>query len=110
MASSSQLVDESPKHPRWIIGGIPIVAIGYEDLCSTKDIKGIFLLHGRMQRKEKLYDFAEMIHKQCSTEYASALVICVDQRNHGERIVDPDQNKGWQEGNVNHAMGIIDFN
>jgi hypothetical protein len=63
-----------------------------------------------------MYEFAQSIHAETSHEKITVLVVCVDQRNHGERLLDPDQNKGWEEGvyyftlgNMNFAIGCVMF-
>jgi hypothetical protein len=56
-----------------------------------------------------MYEFAQYIHSECSHDKLAVLVICVDHRNHGERLVDPDQNEGWEEGGYCLTLGNITF-
>lgn len=86
------------------IGGISVAVFG--DLESGKPKSGIFLLHGRMQKREIMYEFARDIKEQVSTGVQDALVFLINHRNHGDRKVDLTANKGWDQGNQTHAFDM----
>ncbi|CAE7204587.1 unnamed protein product [Rhizoctonia solani] len=86
------------------IGGIPIQVIGLKELNAPNEPLGVlFLLHGRLQDSKGKYlmRIANSVLDEAASrpnERARELVvILLDQRNHGERIVDPVRNQGWKE-------------
>ncbi|KAG8699820.1 hypothetical protein FRC09_006357 [Ceratobasidium sp. 395] len=106
------------------IGGIGIQAIGLEELggrhsqpSEPTPVGVLFLLHGRLGSSKDGY--LKRITNGVLTEIAShpptkrareLIIVILDQRNHGNRLVDPKRNEGWKdEGQVRTtADGKVD--
>ncbi|KAJ1302034.1 hypothetical protein OPQ81_000869 [Rhizoctonia solani] len=86
------------------VGGIPIQVIGLKELNSpTEPVGVLFLLHGRLGSSKQKYltHIANSVLDEATSRprerAREVVVIILDQRNHGARIVDPDRNQGWKE-------------
>ncbi|KAG8683928.1 hypothetical protein FRC08_013992 [Ceratobasidium sp. 394] len=106
------------------IGGIAIQVVGLKELGNrhgqqpeSVPVGVLFLLHGRLGNAKQYYlaRIANMVLTEVAshppTERARELVVVIlDQRNHGDRLVDPKRNEGWKEvGQVNRtADGKLD--
>ncbi|KAF8601524.1 alpha/beta-hydrolase [Ceratobasidium sp. AG-I] len=96
------------------IGGIAVQVIGLEELVrrnSQLPVGVLFVLHGRYgNAKEKyLYRIANSVLTEAAShapeeQDRDLLVVLVDQRNHGDRVVDGKRNEGWNDsGNIKAA-------
>lgn len=78
------------------IGGIKV----YYSKGNTKN--ALFLLHGR---KGSALEFIEKYIQMINVLASLAHVFVIDQRNHGERLLDPVQNRG-KDANVSHPIDM----
>jgi alpha-beta hydrolase superfamily lysophospholipase len=73
-------------------------------------LKLLFLLHGREQ---SVASVTELLARKVLEEYYKAdqeiplIVFCWDHRNHGSRLVEPQRNLTWAEGNDNHGLDML---
>ncbi|KAG9091563.1 hypothetical protein FRC06_000516, partial [Ceratobasidium sp. 370] len=93
------------------IGGIAIQVIGLKELGDRHGqqpepapVGVLFLLHGRLGNAKQYYlaRIANVVLTEVAshspTERARELVVVIlDQRNHGDRVVDPKRNEGWKD-------------
>ncbi|KAI8915962.1 Alpha/Beta hydrolase protein [Gorgonomyces haynaldii] len=79
------------------VGGIPVDFYGLERIDKQKPVSILFMMHGRLESKQKYQDFCSKIQH--------GIVVLFDQRNHGERTVDEKRNRGWPE-NKDHAIDM----
>ncbi len=79
------------------ISGIEVDVFG--DINGTI---GIFLLHGRTRKRQDLHFMAKGIIESNSR----CIVLVFDHRNHGNRIVDKERNKDWENGNNTHHLDM----
>lgn len=94
------------------IGGIPLTVYGLSSTPpSPHGTAVLFLLHGRFgsAAQPRLVAFANSLvaHAKNSQERSAGkdlLVVTFDQRNHGERGVDPERNKGWRDKEVSEQI------
>ncbi|KAF9000747.1 hypothetical protein BDQ17DRAFT_666041 [Cyathus striatus] len=97
-----------------VIGGVPVHVYSsgsYSD--SSKPLAVLFFLHGRNGSAEKIDPIARQI---ISLVYGrddiqrDLLIVTLDQRNHGQRIVEPKANNGWskraENNNDRHAVDM----
>ncbi|KAF8601525.1 hypothetical protein BDV93DRAFT_524696 [Ceratobasidium sp. AG-I] len=101
------------------IGGIAIQVVGLEELVrenSRLPVGVLFVLHGRYENAKKpyLYQIANSAlaeaESHASEERArELLVVVVEQRNHGDRVVERQRNEGWKEkGAIKTIDGKVD--
>ncbi|KAF8601526.1 hypothetical protein BDV93DRAFT_232883 [Ceratobasidium sp. AG-I] len=97
------------------IGGINIQVVGLEELIQNNrqfPVAVLFILHGR--NETYLYQIANAVIDQSDMMRLEArqrdpLIVILDQRNHGDRIVDPQRSKSWKEdGSIKVVNGKID--
>ncbi|CAA7268161.1 unnamed protein product [Cyclocybe aegerita] len=72
-------------------------------------LKILFLLHGRHGSAEDMATLARtFVEKTRSSGERSLIVVTLDHRNHGTRLVEPKANNSWTEDtpNQNHAMDM----
>lgn len=105
-----RILKDEINHIQRVVGGIPLLVIGLGELATHKELRGVFLLHGRKGNKERMMELAQKIHLECSNSKTAVIVFCFDLRNHGDRTHDCNQNLSWDEGNINFAMGRVIFN
>ncbi|QRV81961.1 hypothetical protein RhiJN_09976 [Ceratobasidium sp. AG-Ba] len=93
------------------IGGIGIHVVGLEELGNRQKqhtepvpIGVLFLLHGRLGNAKEKYlgRIANMVLAETEIHppeerMRELLVVILDQRNHGDRVVDPKRNLGWSD-------------
>lgn len=89
------------------IGGIAIQIIGLEELAhrnSQLPVGVLFLLHGRYGNAKESYLYliansvlAEAASHTPEEQARDLIVVLLDQRNHGDRVVDSQRNVGWKE-------------
>ena len=63
---------------------------------------GVFLLHGRMSKKDHLNHLAFRI----AESNTKLIVFAIDQRNHGSRTINKDKNLDWKSGNSTHHLDM----
>ncbi|KAF2683082.1 hypothetical protein K458DRAFT_419299 [Lentithecium fluviatile CBS 122367] len=99
------------------IAGILCTVHGLSELPqTTSSVACLWLLHPRLQTKEKMTPIAaEIIHAH-NTRIASGragkrpkglIAVSFDQRNHGTREVDKLHNEAWRQGNPRHAQDMF---
>ncbi|GAA5834333.1 hypothetical protein JCM11251_007961 [Rhodosporidiobolus azoricus] len=92
-----------------VVGGLPIHIYGLAQLSpasNPRPIAVLFLLHGRLSSAAHplIPRFAHTLLDPPSPSTSpqernkDLLVVTFDQRNHGHRLVSPNQNLGWVEG------------
>ena len=91
-------------HIEWNIGGIPVTIVGLNS-NSTASVVGVFILHGRGGNRHDHIDLAIEMHHQSKASSLKLVVFLIDQRNHGDRLVDAKMNQGWPD-NINHARDM----
>ncbi|EIN14447.1 hypothetical protein PUNSTDRAFT_117940 [Punctularia strigosozonata HHB-11173 SS5] len=98
------------------VGGIVAEVWGMERL--TRDPVGevavMFFLHGRTRDKETMHEATQYILAQLQDRKERSaiekrthdlLIVTLDSRNHGERVVDPNSILGWDQ-NPMHAVDL----
>lgn len=107
------------------VGGIQTQIYGLHNLTPSPDgLAVLFFLHGRFgsAAERNIVKWANSFVSNAATEREKAggkgkqlVVVTFDQRNHGERTVDSEKNKGWREGkseaegldNEAHAVDML---
>jgi hypothetical protein len=95
------------------VAGILVDIYGLDDLpASCTSISCLWLLHGRLGKKEDLAPIASNCVNDWNQQRSSAstvglIAVAFDQRNHGTREVHALANKGWKEGNEAHAQDMF---
>jgi hypothetical protein len=95
--------DKGMNIDEWNIGGLKVYSIPPPTVENNLYTDcGIFILHGRKQAAltfmEDYQDFLMMMNAK------GFHLFVIDQRNHGERLLDQDQNRGKE--NPNHAKDM----
>ncbi|KAI5475082.1 hypothetical protein MNV49_001958 [Pseudohyphozyma bogoriensis] len=104
------------------VGGLKAVVHGdlHPPSPSPHGLAVLFLLHGRFGKQDepRLWRFADSLLSAAEAAREKGgkdlLVVTTDHRNHGERTVDKERNKGWKEGegeqqefdNESHAVDM----
>lgn len=81
------------------IAGQRVFIRGLSCLTSTQQPDLIFVLHGRTQQASDVDVLASII----SAQNHGALVVSLDHRNHGHRLLSDVANGTWADGNTTHA-------
>lgn len=81
------------------IAGQRVFIRGLSCLTSTQQPDLIFVLHGRTQQASDVDELASTI----SAQNHGALVVSLDHRNHGHRVLSNVANGAWADGNLTHA-------
>lgn len=97
------------------IGGILTTVYGIEELPkSPSEIVAFWLLHGRGDTQDSMAFTAAALlnawnsHPNRKEQGSKGLIcVCFDQRNHGSRMVENDDNVSWKQGNANHGLDMF---
>jgi len=93
-----------------LVAGLPVHVFSRIGLGEiTGKVAVLFFVHGRKEAASEYDDRAESIVKQVESKGKSSidlLVVTIDQRNHGERLVNKAANNSWKEGNDRHAIDM----
>lgn len=98
------------------IAGILTTVHGLSEIPpSATSIACLWLLHPRLQAKDKMSPVASAIVHAWNQRTASfpskpskgLIAVSFDQRNHGSRTVDKLHNQAWREGNPRHAQDMF---
>ncbi|KAL3424581.1 hypothetical protein PVAG01_03862 [Phlyctema vagabunda] len=96
------------------VAGILTTIYGIEELPKPcQSITCLWLLHGRLQKKEIMAGVANICLRDWNQRSSSdqkgvgLIAVAFDQRNHGTREVHPLANKSWREENQNHAQDMF---
>lgn len=81
------------------IAGQKVYIRGLSCLTSTEQPDLVFVLHGRTQQASDVDGLASAI----SALNHGALVVSLDHRNHGHRLLSNVANGTWADGNLTHA-------
>lgn len=81
------------------IAGQRVHIRGLSCLTSTQQPDLVFVLHGRTQQASDVDELASTI----SVQNDGALVVSLDHRNHGHRLLSNAANGTWTDGNLTHA-------
>jgi len=77
-----------------VIGGIRLFLFGFKEAPAAPFV---FVTHGRGGKAEHIFDYCRDLVK------AGLAAIAIEQRNHGERLLDPAANEGWSR---HHAADL----
>lgn len=97
------------------VAGILTTVYGLDELPKNcKSVSCLWLLHGRLQKKEVMAGVADMCirawnQRPSSDPKVGFIAVAFDQRNHGTREVHPSANRSWKEGNETHAQDMFRF-
>ncbi|KAF2170298.1 hypothetical protein M409DRAFT_64615 [Zasmidium cellare ATCC 36951] len=100
---------------RYNIGGLLVTIYGQDELAQhPSEIVCMWLLHGRGDTQDSMaYTAAGLLgawnsHRQGKGEGVKGLIcICFDQRNHGSRMVENNNNISWKQGNPTHGPDMF---
>ncbi|GIZ42748.1 hypothetical protein CKM354_000600600 [Cercospora kikuchii] len=98
---------------RYNIGGILTTVYGMEELPQhPEEIVAFWLLHGRGDTQDSMaYTAAALIEawnsKRKSQSQKGLICVNFDQRNHGSRMVENDNNVSWKQGNPTHGQDMF---
>lgn len=98
---------------RYNIAGLLTTAYGLEELPQhPDDITAFWLLHGRGDTQDSMaYVAAALIEAWNSKRrrHSDKGLICIsfDQRNHGSRLIENDNNVSWKQGNPTHGQDMF---
>lgn len=77
---------------------------------NPRDVAVLFIIHGRLNSNKfsesVAYNVQEVYKNQKTKTTMPLICVSFDVRNHGERLIDPQRNEGWAEGNLTHAMDL----
>ena len=94
------LVDLSQEVAILEIAGQRVYLRGLHSLASSPtSVDLIFVLHGRTSQASAVGELASTI----STHNPGGLVVTLDHRNHGHRLLSTPANETWADGNESHA-------
>ncbi|KAI9849921.1 MAG: hypothetical protein M1837_000135 [Sclerophora amabilis] len=100
------------------IAGILVTIHGLDELLPAQhEIACVWLLHPRLSKREQMEPIAvaainawkSYIEAECGEEFQKKGLIAVsfDHRNHGSRLVSPEANGTWRNGNPTHAQDMF---
>lgn len=99
---------------RMNLGGILATVYGLEELPPYHEGVAVFwLLHGRGDTQDSMgYTAAALLEawslqREQRRSKKALICVCFDQRNHGSRMVDNDQNVSWTQGNPTHGQDMF---
>ena len=125
MAATNNPLDgthASDHHPTisaqtYTIAGILTTVHGLAEVSpSAASVACLWLLHPRLQTKEKMAPIADDIisawnkrvqNGRAGNHPAGLIAVSFDQRNHGSRLVDKLHNEAWRQGNPRHAQDMF---
>ncbi|KLO15718.1 alpha/beta-hydrolase [Schizopora paradoxa] len=80
------------------LGGIPLTIYGLQELPKTPiAVEILFFLHGRMSERKSIDMFVRDVLPKLKRP---TVIVTLDHRNHGERLVDLKANRGWNDSGV----------
>lgn len=100
-------------YQRYNIGGILTTIYGQDELPQRpSSIVCMWLMHGRGDTQDSMaYTAAGLLNAwnpHRKNENAKGLIcVCFDQRNHGSRMVENDNNISWKQGNPTHGPDMF---
>lgn len=96
------------------IAGLLVTLYGLQELPKpTTEVTCLWLLHGRGDTQDSMaYTAAALLHawnrkRKAGDKYLIA--ICLDQRNHGSRMLDNTANVSWKQGNPTHGPDMFNL-
>ncbi|RFU28501.1 hypothetical protein B7463_g7842, partial [Scytalidium lignicola] len=96
-----------------VIGGIKVYIYGLDELKQTSDVEVAVLYLAHMRTRTYLVTEAiahEVLHRYRTDgrkKRVGLIAITMDMRNHGDRIVSPQANLTWKDGNEDHATDLL---
>lgn len=103
----------------FVVAGIICSVYGLAELpAEGKDIACVYLLHGRGGNRQSMEGMATTIVSDwnkrlqqkrvaASMQATGLIAVCIDQRNHGSRLIDARCNNAWDQGNPTHAQDMF---
>jgi pimeloyl-ACP methyl ester carboxylesterase len=98
---------------RYNIAGILTTIYGIQELSTNADrITILWLLHGRGDTQDSMsYTAAALLdawkRKRQNTSQPDCICITFDQRNHGSRMIENENNISWKQGNPSHGPDMF---
>ncbi|KAK3641102.1 hypothetical protein LTR56_011548 [Elasticomyces elasticus] len=97
---------------RYNIAGLLVTVYGMHELPQdVAEVTCLWLLHGRGDTQDSMgYCAAGMLEAWNSKRrpgMKSLIAVCIDQRNHGSRMIDNVANVSWKQGNTNHGSDMF---
>ena len=100
---------------QYTITGILVTVFGLEELSpQAEEVSCLWLLHPRLGTQERMTGLAVAAITAWNKKKAQLdetprglIAVSFDQRNHGTRLVDPQANESWREGNQRHAQDMF---
>ena len=94
------------------VTGLLVTLYGLEEVHDqSSDIVCLWLLHGRGDTQDSMgYAAAALLNEWNSKRrqgQKSLICVCIDQRNHGSRMVDNLSNLSWKQGNPTHGPDMF---
>ncbi|KAK3678882.1 hypothetical protein LTR78_001335 [Recurvomyces mirabilis] len=99
---------------RYNIAGLLVTVYGLEELSSNAT-QGtcLWLLHGRGDTQDSMaYTAAALLHAwyiKRKPGQKDVIAVCIDQRNHGSRMIDDRANVSWKQGNPSHGPDMFNL-
>ncbi|KAK5168166.1 uncharacterized protein LTR77_006734 [Saxophila tyrrhenica] len=97
---------------RMNVSGLLVTIYGLEELPEDSgDIVCFWLLHGRGDTQDSMGlvagAFLETWNSKRKPGQSRMICVCIDQRNHGSRMLDNRANVSWKQGNPTHGPDMF---
>ncbi|KAK0946651.1 hypothetical protein LTR29_001820 [Friedmanniomyces endolithicus] len=97
---------------RYNIAGLLVTVYGLQELPSdVSEVTCLWLLHGRGDTQDSMGHAAAGLlgawNQRRQPGQKSLIAVCVDQRNHGSRMIDNVANVSWKQGNPTHGPDMF---
>ncbi|TKA65005.1 hypothetical protein B0A55_09431 [Friedmanniomyces simplex] len=97
---------------RYNIAGLLVTVYGLQELPpDVAEVTCLWLLHGRGDSQDSMgYTAAGLLGAWNSRRrlgQKSLIAVCIDQRNHGSRMIDNVANVSWKQGNPTHGPDMF---
>ncbi|KAK5108668.1 hypothetical protein LTR62_008073 [Meristemomyces frigidus] len=99
---------------RYNIAGLLVTVYGLHELSSTAtQTSCLWLLHGRGDTQDSMgHTASALLHAWYAKRTRGGkelIAICLDQRNHGSRLIDNVANVSWKQGNPTHGPDMFNL-
>ena len=93
---------------RYNVSGMLVTVYGLQELpAEPGEVACFYLLHGRGDTQDSMAfvaaAFLDAWSKKRKPGQRNLICVCLDQRNHGSRMVHYNSNESWKAGNATHG-------
>ncbi|KAK1822514.1 hypothetical protein LTR12_003077 [Friedmanniomyces endolithicus] len=97
---------------RYNIAGLLVTVYGLQELPpDVSEVTCLWLLHGRGDTQDSMGHAAAGLlgawNQRRQPGQKSLIAVCIDQRNHGSRMIDNVANVSWKQGNPTHGPDMF---